>query len=105
MDYPYYAPVVDFGAQEQRYGDYTSGEYDLVQPDGLRRVVKYTVNGKSGFVADVSYVPADGYSSNGYSGASSASYTAPSSYAAPSSSYTAPASYAPKPKTYGKANY
>ncbi|CAH1403325.1 unnamed protein product [Nezara viridula] len=38
---------------EQREGDHTQGEYSLVEPDGSLRVVKYVVEGKSGFQAEV----------------------------------------------------
>nr|XP_024218626.1 cuticle protein 7-like [Halyomorpha halys] len=39
--------------KEQREGDHTQGEYSLVEPDGSLRLVKYSVEGKSGFQAEV----------------------------------------------------
>ncbi|CAL4133733.1 unnamed protein product [Meganyctiphanes norvegica] len=45
----------DFGQQEQRDGDYTSGSYYVQLPDGRLQTVTYTVQGDSGFIADVSY--------------------------------------------------
>ncbi|CAB3382581.1 Hypothetical predicted protein [Cloeon dipterum] len=39
--------------KESRKGDRTEGEYSLVEPDGTIRTVKYHVDGKSGFVAEV----------------------------------------------------
>ncbi|CAB3382582.1 Hypothetical predicted protein [Cloeon dipterum] len=39
--------------KESRKGDKTEGEYSLVEPDGTIRTVKYHVDGKSGFVAEV----------------------------------------------------
>ncbi|CAB3382584.1 Hypothetical predicted protein [Cloeon dipterum] len=39
--------------KESRKGDRTDGEYSLVEPDGTIRTVKYYVDGKSGFVAEV----------------------------------------------------
>jgi Insect cuticle protein len=39
--------------KESRKGDLTQGEYSLVEPDGTIRTVKYHVDGKSGFVAEV----------------------------------------------------
>ncbi|XP_065558990.1 uncharacterized protein LOC136026373 [Artemia franciscana] len=40
-------------AQESRNGDKTVGQYTVNDPDGTVRVVKYTVDGDSGFVATV----------------------------------------------------
>ncbi|XP_059471391.1 cuticle protein 7-like [Neocloeon triangulifer] len=39
--------------KESRKGDLTQGEYSLVEPDGTIRTVKYHVDGKSGFIAEV----------------------------------------------------
>ncbi|CAB3382583.1 Hypothetical predicted protein [Cloeon dipterum] len=39
--------------KESRKGDKTEGEYSLVEPDGTIRTVKYHVDGKSGFIAEV----------------------------------------------------
>ena len=43
---------------EARDGDKTTGNYNVVLPDGRRQNVNYYVDGYSGYVADVSY---DGY--------------------------------------------
>lgn len=45
----------DFGQKEARDDGKTSGSYWVDLPDGRRQTVKYYVDGKSGFVADVSY--------------------------------------------------
>ena len=41
--------------KESRKGDLTQGEYSLVEADGTIRTVKYHVDGKSGFVAEVTH--------------------------------------------------
>merc|ERR1712002_856033 len=46
----------DFGQTENRDGDYTQGSYYVALPDGRLQKVTYSVNGDSGFIADVSYV-------------------------------------------------
>ncbi len=65
-DYSY----VDFGAKENRHGDYTDGYYYVVLPDGRRQIVNYYVDGYSGYVADVKYEGeakyADSYSKKEY---------------------------------------
>ncbi|XP_045106750.1 cuticle protein 21-like [Portunus trituberculatus] len=55
-----YAVVDDFSgnnynAQEARNGYDTQGSYLVQLPDGRLQRVTYTVNGDSGFVADVTY--------------------------------------------------
>jgi hypothetical protein len=39
--------------KESRHGDRTEGEYSFLEADGTTRIVKYFVDGKSGFVAQV----------------------------------------------------
>lgn len=41
------------GHQEARDGDVTQGFYALIEADGTKRIVEYTVNGPSGFQAVV----------------------------------------------------
>lgn len=55
---------VDFGAEESRKGDYTDGSYFVVLPDGRRQIVKYYVDGYSGYVADVKYEGEAKYADN-----------------------------------------
>ncbi|XP_037791968.1 cuticle protein 19-like [Penaeus monodon] len=45
----------DFGHQEARDGPNTQGSYYVLLPDGRLQRVTYTVNGDSGYVADVTY--------------------------------------------------
>ncbi|CAL4091036.1 unnamed protein product, partial [Meganyctiphanes norvegica] len=45
----------DFGHQEARDGAYTSGSYYVQLPDGRLQKVSYTVDGDSGYVAEVTY--------------------------------------------------
>ena len=45
----------DFGHWESRDGDKISGKYIVVLPDGRTQTVEYTVDGKSGYVAKVTY--------------------------------------------------
>ena len=45
----------DFAHAERREGGDTSGQYRVLLPDGRIQVVSYTVNGDSGYVAEVSY--------------------------------------------------
>ncbi|KAK8728448.1 hypothetical protein OTU49_009308, partial [Cherax quadricarinatus] len=45
----------DFGHQESRDGYNTQGNYYVLLPDGRLQRVSYTVNGDSGYVAQVEY--------------------------------------------------
>ncbi|CAL4115860.1 unnamed protein product, partial [Meganyctiphanes norvegica] len=45
----------DFGHEETRDGDFTEGSYYVLLPDGRMQRVDYTVDGDSGFVAEISY--------------------------------------------------
>ncbi|XP_042227267.1 cuticle protein 7-like isoform X2 [Homarus americanus] len=45
----------DFGHQESRDGYDTQGSYYVLLPDGRLQKVDYTVNGDSGYVAEVTY--------------------------------------------------
>ncbi|XP_063591443.1 pro-resilin-like [Penaeus indicus] len=45
----------DFGHQEARDGPNTQGSYFVLLPDGRLQRVTYTVNGDSGYVAEVTY--------------------------------------------------
>ncbi|TMW43379.1 hypothetical protein DOY81_011542 [Sarcophaga bullata] len=45
--------------QEERDGDVVHGEYSLIDADGFRRVVQYTVDSHSGFNAVVNRIPLD----------------------------------------------
>ncbi|XP_047471389.1 cuticle protein 19.8-like [Penaeus chinensis] len=45
----------DFGHQEARDGPNTQGSYYVLLPDGRLQRVTYTVNGDSGYLADVTY--------------------------------------------------
>eukprot|EP00095_Tigriopus_kingsejongensis_P000664 maker-scaffold3473_size8515-snap-gene-0.1 protein:Tk00664 transcript:maker-scaffold3473_size8515-snap-gene-0.1-mRNA-1 annotation:"cuticle protein" len=46
---------LDFNANEEREGYATSGSYQVLLPDGRTQTVTYSVNGDSGYVADVQY--------------------------------------------------
>lgn len=45
----------NFAQNENRDGYATSGSYTVALPDGRLQTVTYTVNGDSGYVADVQY--------------------------------------------------
>ncbi|XP_037083753.1 pro-resilin-like, partial [Pollicipes pollicipes] len=45
----------DFGAAEESNGEEVQGQYSVVLPDGRLQTVSYSVQGESGFVADVEY--------------------------------------------------
>ncbi|XP_069164110.1 cuticle protein 7-like [Procambarus clarkii] len=45
----------DFGHQESRDGPHTQGSYYVLLPDGRLEKVAYTVDGDSGYVAQVTY--------------------------------------------------
>ncbi|KFB42433.1 hypothetical protein ZHAS_00010132 [Anopheles sinensis] len=49
------------GQREARKDDSTQGEYYLIDADGHKRTVKYHVEGKSGFIAEVQREPIKGY--------------------------------------------
>ncbi|XP_049548117.1 larval cuticle protein A2B-like [Anopheles darlingi] len=49
------------GQKEARKDDSTQGEYYLIDADGHKRTVKYHVEGKSGFIAEVHREPVKGY--------------------------------------------
>nr|AYA49941.1 cuticular protein 86 [Leptinotarsa decemlineata] len=43
--------------RESRNGDEVHGEYRVLQPDGLVRIVRYTADPSTGFKATVEYAP------------------------------------------------
>uniref|UniRef100_A0AAG5DXR2 Uncharacterized protein n=1 Tax=Anopheles atroparvus TaxID=41427 RepID=A0AAG5DXR2_ANOAO len=49
------------GQHEARKDDHTHGEYYLIDADGHKRTVKYHVEGKSGFIAEVHREPVKGF--------------------------------------------
>ncbi|XP_063884576.1 cuticle protein 21-like [Scylla paramamosain] len=77
----------DYGHQEGRDGYDTQGSYYVQLPDGRLQEVTYTVNGDSGFVAQVNYQGEAQYpTQQGYG--SAPSYQAPApSYQQPRPSY------------------
>merc|ERR1739844_787714 len=48
-----YGPVFSHGEERENYN--TKGEYQVTLPDGRVKTVTYTVEGPSGFIADVKY--------------------------------------------------
>ncbi|XP_037801474.1 cuticle protein 19.8-like [Penaeus monodon] len=64
----------DFGHQESRNGYDTQGTYYVQLPDGRLQTVTYTVNGDSGFVADVAYQGEAQYPAQSYQPAPAPSY-------------------------------
>ncbi|XP_042858771.1 pro-resilin-like [Penaeus japonicus] len=84
----------DFGHQESRDGYDTQGTYYVQLPDGRLQTVTYTVNGDSGYIADVSYQGEAQYPAQGtfrsYQPAPSPSYQpapSPSYQPAPTPAY------------------
>jgi hypothetical protein len=77
---------VNFGASESRNGYVTSGSYHVLLPDGRVQTVTYTVDGDSGYIADVQY-----------SGYAKAPAYAPAPKYAPKPAYAPAPKYAPKP--------
>ena len=45
----------NYGQNEAREGDKTTGSYYVLLPDGRTQTVTYTVDGYGGYVADVTY--------------------------------------------------
>ena len=43
----------DFGQQESREGDNTSGSYYVLMPDGRMQIVNYSVAADTGYVVDI----------------------------------------------------
>ncbi|XP_045106747.1 cuticle protein 19.8-like [Portunus trituberculatus] len=78
--YDYNYAVVDdnsgnnYNAQEARDGYDTQGSYYVQLPDGRLQRVTYTVNGDSGFVADVTYEGEARYVPQSYAPAPAPSY-------------------------------
>ncbi|KAK8392337.1 hypothetical protein O3P69_014584 [Scylla paramamosain] len=64
----------DFGAQEARDGYDTQGSYYVQLPDGRLQKVTYTVNGDSGFMAEVTYEGEAQYPQQSYAPAPAPSY-------------------------------
>nr|XP_027206651.1 cuticle protein 19.8-like [Penaeus vannamei] len=64
----------DFGHQEGRNGYDTQGTYYVQLPDGRLQRVTYTVNGDSGFIADVAYQGEAQYPAQSYQPAPAPSY-------------------------------
>ena len=50
-----------FSHAEASYPGQTVGVYEVIQPDGRERTVRYTADDIQGFVANVSYSTPDGY--------------------------------------------
>ena len=94
------ATVNDFGQREERDGDSTAGSYEVRLPDTRLQRVVYTVDGDSGFIADVEF---DGEAQHPeeYGGAAAPAgrgYGAPAQSRGPLRSYSEPeTSYEPAP--------
>ncbi|CAG9133196.1 unnamed protein product [Plutella xylostella] len=101
--------------QESRQGDAVHGSYSLLQPDGVQRIVEYSADEHSGFVANVRY---EGHPQQpakiALAPVAKVAYAAPVAkiayaapvakiaYAAPVAkvAYSAPVHYAPAPQYY-----
>ncbi|XP_050720304.1 cuticle protein 8-like isoform X16 [Eriocheir sinensis] len=80
----------DYGHQESRDGYDTQGNYYVQLPDGRLQRVDYTVNGDSGFVAQVTYEGEAQYPQQGY-GSPRPSYGPPApTYGTPAPTYGTP---------------
>ncbi|KAE8573780.1 cuticle protein 7 [Halyomorpha halys] len=90
--------------KEQREGEHTQGEYKLVEPDGSVREIHYTVEGKSGFLAEVQKQGGKGYEQPSYYKPQPSYQKAEPSYYKPQPSYqkAEPSYYKPQP-SYQKA--
>ncbi|KAG5875579.1 hypothetical protein JTB14_009192 [Gonioctena quinquepunctata] len=91
--------------QETREGDYVKGSYSLIEADGSKRIVEYTVDPHSGFNA---VVHKQAGAAPAYAKAAPVSYAkaAPVSYAAPiaSNTHATPAGYSAVPAV-ARASY
>ena len=73
----------NFGPQESRDGKVVSGSYRVALPDGRTQIVKYKVDGYSGFVADVKYEGEAKYPKYSAPAYKTAPSPAPAAYPAP----------------------
>ncbi|XP_023309915.1 larval cuticle protein A3A-like [Anoplophora glabripennis] len=81
--------------QETRHGDVVQGSYSLIEADGSKRVVHYTVDAHSGFNAVVSREP--GAVAVKAVAPVIAKVAAPVAYAAPVAKFAAPVAYGAAP--------